>query len=218
MKHICMRRPWTFIFMHEFFSCLSIASVDGKQCLSEVVFSTLVRFSLYTMSMHQRVLQGCPTWCCAVQETRVVVNRQLPPPSWQCTTGSITKEYYRDVLHDAVQCKRLELWSTGNCRLHHDNAPAHSSHFIQLFLVKNQTPVVCQTPYSPDMAPCDFWLFPKLKRPLKGKWFQTREDIMTAMTAELNTIPKEAFSECFQQWCHRWEKSEESQGDYFEDN
>ena len=65
------------------------------------------------------------------------------------------------------------------------------------FLAKNQTPVVCQAPYSLDMAPCNFWLFPKLKR--KGKGFQTREDIMTA-TVELNTIQKEAFLECFQQW------------------
>ena len=39
---------------------------------------------------------------------------------------------------------------------------------------------------------------------------------MTAMTAELNTIPKEAFSECFQQWQHHWDKCAESQGDYFE--
>ena len=39
---------------------------------------------------------------------------------------------------------------------------------------------------------------------------------MTAMTAELNTIPKEAFSECFQQWRQHWEKCVESQGDYFE--
>ena len=43
------------------------------------------------------------------------------------------------------------------------------------------------------MSSCDFWLFPKLKKPLKGKQFQTREDIMTAMIAELNAIPKEAF-------------------------
>ena len=39
---------------------------------------------------------------------------------------------------------------------------------------------------------------------------------MTATTAKLNTIPKEAFSECFQQWRHRWEKCVESQSDYFE--
>ena len=38
---------------------------------------------------HQRVLQRCPpspTWCCAAQETRVVVNRQLAPPSRQCSS------------------------------------------------------------------------------------------------------------------------------------
>lgn len=132
---------------------------------------------------------------------------------------TITKEYYKDVLRclrDAVWRKRPELWSTRNWRLHHDNAPAHSSHLIHTFLAKNQTPMVQQTPYSPDMAPCDFWLFPKLKRPLKGKLFQTREDIMPATTEELNSIPKGAFSECFQQWWHRWDKCVESQGDYFE--
>jgi hypothetical protein len=66
------------------------------------------------------------------------------------------------------------------------------------------------------MAPCYFWMLPKLRRPLKGKQFQTREDIMTAMTAELNTILKVAFSEYFQHWRHHWEKCVESQGDYFE--
>ena len=38
------------------------------------------------------------------------------------------------------------------------------------------------------------------------------------MTAKLNTILKEAFSECFQQWQHHWEKCVETQGDYFEGN
>ena len=56
----------------------------------------------------------------------------------------ITKGYYRDVirrLRDAVRSKRPDLWSTDNWRAHHDNAPAHSSHLIQTFLAKNQTPV-----------------------------------------------------------------------------
>ena len=39
---------------------------------------------------------------------------------------------------------------------------------------------------------------------------------MAATTAELNSIPKEAFSACFQQWRHRWEKCVECQGNYFE--
>ncbi|UYV83084.1 hypothetical protein LAZ67_22002147 [Cordylochernes scorpioides] len=69
------------------------------------------------------------------------------------------KEYYRDVLRrlrDAMRRKRPELWSTGNCHLHHDNATAHSSHLIQTVLHKTQTSVVLQASYSPDIAPCDF--------------------------------------------------------------
>ena len=46
MKCACMRRFWIFIHMCEF-SRLSIASVDGKQHFSEVVFSALVGFSFY---------------------------------------------------------------------------------------------------------------------------------------------------------------------------
>ena len=68
---------------------------------------------------------------------------------------TITKEYYRDVLRrlrDAVLRKRPELWSIGNWHLHHDNAPAHSSHLIHTFLVENQTPVVRQVPYFPVLA------------------------------------------------------------------
>jgi hypothetical protein len=59
--------------------------------------------------------------------------------------------------------------------------------------------VVCQASYSPDMAPCDFWLFPKLKMPLKGTRFESREDIMRNAMARLITIPKDAFQKCFQQ-------------------
>jgi transposase len=99
--------------------------------------------------------------------------------------------------------------------LHHDNAPAHSSHLIQSFLVKDGISVVCQAPYSPDMAPCDFCLFPKLKTPLKGSHFDSREDMMQNATKELTSLPEEAFLKCFQQWKERWAKCVESQGATF---
>ena len=78
--------------------------------------------------------------------------------------------------------------------LHHDNASTHSLHLIQTFLTKNQTHVVCQAPCSPYMAPCNFWLFPKLKRPLKGN-----------LTRALNsTSPKSCFPS--PDAIDRWEK------------
>jgi len=52
-------------------------------------------------------------------------------------------------------------------QLHYDNAPAHSTALVQAFLTKHHITKVCQAPYNPDLAPCNFWLFQKLKSPLK---------------------------------------------------
>jgi transposase len=61
--------------------------------------------------------------------------------------------------------------------LHHDNAPAHASLLIYSYLAKHQISVVPHPPYSPDLGPADFFLFPKLKTTLKGRCFQTIEEI-----------------------------------------
>ena len=50
--------------------------------------------------------------------------------------------------------------------LHHDNAPSLIALVLRDHFAKNSTHIVPQPPSSPDLAPCDFWLFPKLKRPL----------------------------------------------------
>jgi transposase len=122
---------------------------------------------------------------------------------------TLNKEYYLEVIHhlrDAFRRKRLDVWVSRNWQLHPDNAPAYSSHLIQSFLAKHGIPVVCQAPYSPDMVPSDSWLFPKLKKPLKGSHFDSREDIMRNVTKELRSLPEEAFQKCFQQWKERWAK------------
>jgi hypothetical protein len=47
---------------------------------------------------------------------------------------------------------------------------------VQQFLAEKSIPVITQPPYSPDLAPGDFWLFPTLKMGLKGTRFATMED------------------------------------------
>jgi hypothetical protein len=66
------------------------------------------------------------------------------------------------------------------------------------------------------MAPCVFWLFPRLKMKLKGAQFESRNEIIWNTTAKLYSIRKEAFQKCFEQWQNRWEMCVQSQGDYFE--
>ena len=73
-----------------------------------------------------------------------------------------------------------------------------------------------QPPYSADMAPCDFFLFPKIKRTLKGRRFTAIDDIKSASLKELKAIPKIEFEKCFEDWKMRWHKCIISNGDCFE--
>ena len=59
----------------------------------------------------------------------------------------------------------------------HDNAIAHTSMLISEFWVKNKTVIMPQPPYSLDLAPAVFFLFPKLQTLMKGKHFATIEEI-----------------------------------------
>lgn len=62
------------------------------------------------------------------------------------------------------------------------------------------------------MAPSDFWLFPKLKMPLKEIRFQDTDEINTYAMKRLMDIPKTDFEK---QWMYRWEKCVNSQGAFF---
>ena len=73
-----------------------------------------------------------------------------------------------------------------------------------------------QPPYSPDMLLCDFFLFPKIKRTMKGRDFTAIDDIKSASLKELKAIPKIEFEKCFEDWKKRWHKCIISNGDYFE--
>jgi len=121
-------------------------------------------------------------------DSRGVVHHKYAPQG-----QNINKEYYLEVLRrflDAVRHKRPGMWAAGTWQLQYDNAPARSSQLIQTFLAKHNIFVVRQAPYSPDMAPCDFWLFSHLKTQLKGTRFESRDDIIRNTTAKLHSIRK----------------------------
>jgi hypothetical protein len=128
--------------------------------------------------------------------------------------NNVNQQFYLEVLKRlrlAVSRKRPQKREAGTWALHH-NAPAHS---IQVFLASHGIPVVQQPPYYPDMAPCNFWLFPQLKTVVKGKRFEATDAIKNA-TSTLNTVRKDSFKNCFQQWQDCWKQCVSSQGQYFE--
>jgi len=115
-----------------------------------------------------------------------------------------------------VRRKRPEAWTNNTWMLHHDNAPAHASLLIREFFTKHETTVVPQPPYSPDLAPADFFLFLKLKFSLNVRRFQTVEELEENSIRDLRAIPQNTFKDAFQNWKRRWERCIKSGGEYFE--
>ncbi|KAJ4435710.1 hypothetical protein ANN_18326 [Periplaneta americana] len=94
-------------------------------------------------------------------------------------------------LHDAVRRKWPNLWQGQNWVLHHDNTPAHRSLLVSEFLAQYKRLVLRQPPYSPDLAPADFYLFPKVKSLFKGQRFASAEEVKIHATLALREVTKD---------------------------
>jgi histone-lysine N-methyltransferase SETMAR len=101
-------------------------------------------------------------------------------------------------LHEAVRRRRPELYPDAWI-LHHDNAPAYDALAVQVFLAKKSILKLDHPPYSPDLALCYFWLFPKLETALKGNRFSDIGNIQGHVTTILKSIPEEELRKCFEQ-------------------
>ncbi len=132
-----------------------------------------------------------------------------------CTINAV---FYVEVLkrlHETVRWKRQEMWKSG-WLLHHDNAPSHTSLLVQEFMTGKNIIAVLHAHYSPDLVPCDFWLFPKVRMTLKGNYFNTVEEIKLNTTNRIKFLMKEDFQMCFRQWQEWWNKCLCSGGECFE--
>jgi hypothetical protein len=94
--------------------------------------------------------------------------------------------------------------------------PCHAAPSFREFLAKHSIPVVPHPPYSPDLAPCNLLLFPRLKSTLKEKRFQDFMEMQLNTTQQLQTIPKQAYQTYIEKWKDRWNCCILSAGSYFE--
>jgi len=140
------------------------------------------------------------------------VHKEFVPPG-----QTVNQQFYLEVLkrlRESVRNNRPEMWSSSDWFLHHDGAAAHTALSVQ-FLAKNMM-VIPHPPYSPDLAPCDFFLFPRMKGQMKGKCFADVSEVKKKMLEVLNNNSTEEFQKCFEQWEKHWYKCIESKGEYFE--
>ncbi len=151
-------------------------------------------------------------------DVRGVVMCEFKPPG-----ESITAETYchtLGVLKERIRHKRADLWTPHieeqSFILHHDNTPPHTAVPTLAFIGSSNINMLAHPPYSPDLAPCDFFLFPRLKAELRGHHHQNIEDLKVAVSRTLKAIPKEEYSQAIYTMPIRWMKCVKSGGQYFE--
>ena len=83
---------------------------------------------------------------------------------------------------------------------HRDNVPVHNSIFVTDYLIKMGIKTVRHPPYCPDLAPCDFCLFPKLRYCR----YETIEEIKGAVTKVIDALTQEDFCGAFQKLLERY--------------
>jgi len=130
------------------------------------------KFSSSEESKHEQI-QGEKYHYLFFFDSCVTVHKQSASPG-----QTVNHAFYKAVLEQLrKQVQQVRTNIADDWVLHHDNTSAHAALSIREFLAKKNFPVLPHPPYSPDLAPCDFYLFRKLKLKLKGHHFGTRENI-----------------------------------------
>lgn len=129
---------------------------------------------------------------------------------------TVTADWYVNTCLPRVLEKVREKRPRSNVVLHHDNASSHSAKVTEAYLKASNVELMTHPPYSPDLAPCDFFLFPKIKDKLRGIRFTSPESAVNAFKEAIEEVPKEDWSNCFVQWFQRMQKCINCGGIYFE--
>ena len=104
----------------------------------------------------------------SVRDERCGRSKEVNTPELISVKSVIDWCNYVEVLR--VFRKRPALFKSGQWHFHQDNAPVHNSILVTDYLSKMGIKTVPQPPCSPDLAPCDFWIFPKLRLSLWDNW------------------------------------------------
>ena len=90
-------------------------------------------------------------------------------------------------------------WS--GVHLLHDNASSHKCEVVKSFLASEKVKVLNHPHYSPDLSPCDFFLFPRLKKMLSGNKYTSRSSLGSAIYQCLQQIPTEVLGKKVTEMC-----------------
>ena len=120
-------------------------------------------------------------------DSKGIIHKEFVPPG-----KTVDAVYFLGVMKRllaGIRRVRPEYRESGSWRLLDDNAPSHRSTLVTNFFIENHILTLNHSLYSPDLAPCDFYLFGKLHLAMKGKRYKDVEHIQMATTSILKMIP-----------------------------
>ncbi len=147
------------------------------------------------------------------------VHTEFIPAGETITSESCCKTLKR--LKERVRRKCPHLWELNEegdrtFILQHDNASSHTAIPTLALIGSSGIQMIAHLPYSPDLAPCDFFLFPCMMTELRGQWFRAREEVQTAVKQALKSIDPDDFKSALETLPVHWMKCIKSEGEYFE--
>jgi histone-lysine N-methyltransferase SETMAR len=120
-----------------------------------------------------------------------IVHKKFVLPG-QTVNGTFCCDVLRRV-RENIRRKPLDKWRNNSWTLHNDNAPAQASLVVRQILISTKTTVIPHPPYSPDLAACEYFLFPKMKLKLKGRRFDSIEEIQNKPQDVMDTLTPNYF-------------------------
>ena len=114
---------------------------------------------------------------------------QVPCPSGHTVTGRFYKNSVLKKVKEFYNKKRPSKGWSG-VHLLHDNSSSHKCEVVKSFLASEKVKVLNHSPYSPNLSPCDFFLFPRLKKMLSGNKYTSRSSLGSAIYQCLQQIPR----------------------------
>ena len=114
---------------------------------------------------------------------------QVPCPSGHTGTGRFYKNSVLKKVKEFYNKKRPSKGWSG-VHLLHDNASSHKCEVVKSFLAPEKVKVLNHPLYSPDLSPCDFFLFPRLKKMLSGNKYTSRSSLGSAIYQCLQQISR----------------------------
>lgn len=136
-------------------------------------------------------------------------------PAGQTVNGQYYKYFLQDILRPAIRKKRRELLDAPPILLH-DNATPHKSSEVTSLIDLYRWEILRHPPYSPDLSPCDFDLFPQLKEPMRGIRFNDTDELEDAVAKEVRRINSGCLATGIARLPGRWKSVIERGGRYIE--